>query len=189
MGLLFLEHGNPFIACWCTRSPASGHGVSRAFQQQGQQQQHKATHFPQLSPITPPHSLIANENLVFDLCGPKFPIFPLSIQNFPHFSPFPPIFPKSAHFKGKCTVMLPANVGENWGNRQSGQCEVDNTQNVLRLLIFSPKKLQKGSVAWHTGDQNKLRCSPYTESLGRRKGGGLGRGGGGPKHWPKSSFF
>ena len=29
--------------------------------------------------------------------GGKF--FPSSIQNFPHFSPFSPIFPKSAHFR------------------------------------------------------------------------------------------
>ena len=31
------------LLCWCNRSPASGHGVSRAYQEQ-EQQQKKATH-------------------------------------------------------------------------------------------------------------------------------------------------
>ena len=43
VGLLFLQHGDLFIACWCNRFLASRHGLGRAFQEQ-EQQQHKATH-------------------------------------------------------------------------------------------------------------------------------------------------
>ena len=55
----------------------------------------------------PHHSLAANQNHVFlALLAPNFPIFPSSIQNFPHFSPFSLIQPIS----DKCTVTFRKRV-------------------------------------------------------------------------------
>ena len=76
------------------------------------------SHFPPFSPIVPhffprelspmhptPLALSPIKTMFFfAFSAPKFLIFLPSIQNFPQFSPFSPVFPKSAHFGDKCTV-------------------------------------------------------------------------------------